>query len=92
MTHHVQMPRLCDDCETTAQALAETSPPNDRVIKRCAHGTEGVVIAVGAKRGGAIMNWHIEGPLTEEQADVLGARIVLGFSAAGMRVHEITRQ
>jgi hypothetical protein len=92
MTHHVQMPRLCDDCETTAQALAETSPPNDRVIKRCAHGTEGVVIAVGAKRGGAIMNWHIEGPLTEEQANVLMARMAIGMAAGGIKAREITRQ
>ena len=91
MTQHVQQPRLCAECETVAHALAETGPTLDRVIKRCSHGADGVVIAVGAKRGGAIMNWQIEGPLTEEQADILGARMVHAMTAAGMKVHEIPR-
>jgi hypothetical protein len=92
MTQHVQQPRLCPECETAAHALAETGPPDDRVIKRCSHGGDGAVIAVAAKRGGAIVNWHLEGPLTEEQADILGDRILLAMAAAGMKVHDITRQ
>jgi hypothetical protein len=92
MTHHVQQPRLCDDCETSAQALAETSEPHEAVIKGCPHGAEGVVVAVAAKRGAAIVNWHLEGPLTEEQANVLMARMAIGMAAGGIKAREITRQ
>jgi hypothetical protein len=89
MTTHVRQPALCADCLAVVEALAEAGPPNDRVIKRCPHNG---VIAVAAKRGGSIMNWHLEGPLTDEQADVIGAKILAQFAAAGMVHHEITKQ
>jgi hypothetical protein len=92
MMNHAAQPALCADCLNVAQALAETGPPNDRVIKLCSHGTGGVVIAVAAKLGGTIMHWHLEGPLSDDQADVVGAKILAQFAAAGMVHHEITKQ
>lgn len=89
MTQHVPQARLCPDCETVAHALAEAGPPDDRVLKRCPHNR---VIAVASKRGGTIVLWQLLGPLTDEQADVLGAKIFLDMAAAGMKVHEVTRQ
>jgi hypothetical protein len=92
-SNHAAMPALCAECLTVAHALAETGPPNDRVIKLCAHaGPDLAVIAVGAKIGGEIKNWHLEGPLTEEQAHVVGTRIMMQFAAAGMFHHPITKQ
>jgi hypothetical protein len=92
MTNHVPQPQLCADCLNVAHALAETGPPSDRVIKRCSHGADGVVIAVGSKIGGRICHWHCDGPMDEAQADVVGARILMQFAAAGMVGHDITRQ
>jgi hypothetical protein len=92
MTTHAAQPALCADCLSVAQALAETGPPNDRVIKLCSHGADGVVIAVAAKVGGTITHWHLEGPLSDAEADIVGAKILATFAAAGMVHHEITRQ
>jgi hypothetical protein len=89
MTEHAPQPRLCPDCEAVAHALAEVGPPNDAVLKRCPHNA---VIAVGSKRGKTLVHWHVEGPLTDEQADAVGARLLLIFGAAGMNVHDIARQ
>jgi hypothetical protein len=89
MTEHVPQPRLCPDCEAVAHALAEAGPPDDAVLKRCTHNA---VIAVGSKRGKTLVHWHVEGPLTDEQADMVGARLLLALAAAGMNVHEIARQ
>lgn len=89
MTQHAPQARLCPDCETVAHALAEAGPRDDKVIKRCPHNA---VIAVGIKRGGVIVRWSIEGPLTDEEADVFGANLLLGYAAAGMKEHKITRQ
>jgi hypothetical protein len=72
-----------------AHALADAGPPNDCVLKRCTHNG---VVAVGSKRGATIAHWHIEGPLSDEQADALGARLLLAFAAAGMVDHTSTRQ
>jgi hypothetical protein len=92
MIEHAHQPKLCAECETVAHALAETGPPDDRVIKRCWHDPAGVVIGVAAKRGGQIVNWHVEGPMSESQADVVGAAIVATMVRSGMKVHEITKQ
>ena len=89
MTDHAKQPQLCANCEAVAHALAEAGPPDDAVLKRCEHNA---VVAVGSKRGKTLVHWHIEGPLTDKQADQLGARLLLMFEAAGMKVHEITRQ
>ena len=86
---HARQARLCPECETVAQALAESGPPNDVVFKRCPHNA---VIAVASKAGGHIAHWNLQGPLTDEQADVVGARILLTLAAAGIKEHEITRQ
>jgi hypothetical protein len=86
---HAPQPRLCPDCLAVAHALADAGPPDDRVLKRCPHTG---AVAVAAKRGGAIVSWHMEGPLTDEQADVLGARLLLAFAAAGMVDHTPTEQ
>jgi hypothetical protein len=89
VTQHAQQPRLCAECEAVAHALADAGPPNDHVLKRCTHNG---VVAVAAKRGGIIMSWQCEGPLTDEQADALGARLLRAFAAAGMVDHTPTRQ
>jgi hypothetical protein len=89
MTNHAAQPALCADCLSIVHALAEAGPPDDRVIKRCPHNA---VIAVVAKRGGTIVNWHLQGPLTDAEADVIGAKILAQFAAAGMVAHEITKQ
>jgi hypothetical protein len=89
MSKHVPQPRLCPDCEAVAHALAEAGPPDDAVLKRCPHNA---VIAVGSKQGSALVHWHLEGPLTDEQADAVAARVLLALTAAGMKVHEITQQ
>jgi hypothetical protein len=89
MTDHARQPQLCPDCEAVAHALAEAGPPNDAVLKRCTHNA---VIAVGSKQGRTLVHWHVEGPLTDKQADQLTARLLLTFAAAGMRSHDIKRQ
>jgi hypothetical protein len=89
MTQHAPQAQLCPDCETVAHALAEAGPPHDAVLKRCPHNA---VIAVAHKRGGEIVRWQIEGPLTDKQADQLGVRLILTLAAAGMQLHDITRQ
>jgi hypothetical protein len=89
MTNHAAQPALCADCLSIIHMLAEAGPPDDRVIKRCSHNG---VIAVVAKRAGTIVNWHLEGPLTEAEADAIGAKILMQFAAAGMVGHEIKRQ
>jgi hypothetical protein len=89
MTTHTPPPQLCADCLSMVHALAETGPADDRVIKRCPHNG---VIAVAAKRGGSIVNWHLEGPLTDAEADAIGAKILTQFAMAGMVAHEITKQ
>jgi hypothetical protein len=89
MSEHAKQPQLCPDCEAVAHALAEAGPPDDVVLKRCPHNA---VIAVGSKQGKTLVHWHVEGPLTDEQADAVGARVLLAFAAAGMNVHEISRQ
>lgn len=89
MSDHVPQPRLCPDCEAVAHALAETSPPNDAVFKRCTHNA---VIAVGSKQGKTLVHWHLEGPLTDEQADAVAARVLLALTASGMTAREIDQQ
>jgi hypothetical protein len=89
MTQHAPMPRLCPDCEVVAHALADAGPLNDMVFQPCPHNR---VIAVGSKQGKTLVHWHVEGPLTDEQADNATARVLLALAAAGMKVHEVTRQ
>jgi hypothetical protein len=89
MTEHSKQAALCPSCEAIAQSLAEAGPVNDTVLKRCPHNG---VIAVASKRGGKITHWHLEGPLTDAEADAIGAKILAQFAAAGMQVHEVTRQ
>jgi hypothetical protein len=89
MLKHVPQPRLCPDCEAIVHAKAEAGPPNDLVIQRCLHNA---VFAVGTKQGGTLVHFHVEGPLTDEQANTATVRVLLAAAAAGMKVHEITRQ
>jgi hypothetical protein len=89
MTQHAPQPRLCDNCLAVAHSLAAVGKPDDRVLKRCPHtGT----IAVGATRGGIIMSWHLEGPLTDAEADIVSARILGLFAHAGLSDNTPTRQ
>jgi hypothetical protein len=85
MSKHAPQPRLCPDCEAVAHALAEAGPANDMVFKRCIHNA---VIGLGSKVGKTLVSWQIEGPLTDQQADQLCARLLLAFEAAGMKVHD----
>lgn len=50
------------------------------------------MIAVAAKRGGTIAHWHLEGPLSDAEADLVGAKILMMFAAAGMVDHTPTEQ
>jgi hypothetical protein len=86
---HAEQPRLCPDCEAIAHAEAEAGPPDDAVIKRCLHNA---VLAIGSKQGGTLVHWHIEGPLTDEQANTATVRVLMALAAAGMKVHDTTRQ
>jgi hypothetical protein len=89
MTEHVPQPQLCPECESVAHAIADVGPPDDAVFKRCPHNR---VLAVGSKQGKTLVHWHVEGPLTDEQADTAAARVLLALAAAGMKVHEISSQ
>jgi hypothetical protein len=85
MSKHVPQPQLCPDCEILAHALAESGPPNDTVLKRCMHNR---TIAIASKRNGIIVNWIVEGPVTDQQAHALAAKLLSG----GAPVREFRRQ
>jgi hypothetical protein len=86
---HAEQPRLCNECLSVAHSLAAIGKPDDRVIKRCPHNG---VIAVGMTRGGIIRSWHAEGPLSDAQADAVGARLIDMFRRADMVDNTPTRQ
>jgi hypothetical protein len=93
MQNHVPLPSLCKACEARAYTLAEMGPPEDSVIKRCdCGGANQTVIAVASKSRGRIVHWHIEGPMSAEQARVLGAAILKTFANAGMQIHDLPTQ
>jgi hypothetical protein len=92
MTQHATQPQICPECEGVAHALAETGPRDDRVLKLCEHGATGVVIGVAVKRGGRILSWTIQGPMTEAETQVALAMIVAAHERAGMKIHKITEQ
>lgn len=83
MKTHAPQPRLCEACEARAHELATTTR-GQHVLKRCDHvHAAGVVIAVALVRERKIASWHLEGPLTEHESEVLAARLVASFAAAG---------
>jgi hypothetical protein len=67
--------------------LAEANPLDLHVLKRC---LENAVIVLGFVRDGRIRAWQIEGPLTDEQAEATGARIMALMAAAGGTSHGVT--
>jgi len=81
MKTHAPQPRLCEACAARAHELATTTK-GQHVLKRCDH-VAGVVIAVALVRHRQIASWHLEGPLSEQEAEVLAARLVAAFAAAG---------
>jgi hypothetical protein len=87
--NHTPPPQPCADCLAIIHAIADAGPREDRVLQFCTHHG---VLAVASKRAGEIVNWHLEGPLTDAEAGEVAARLHERFAAAGMKVHEITRQ
>jgi hypothetical protein len=89
MKNHAPPPQLCAHCLAIVHALADAGPLEDPVLKFCPHAA---VIAVASRRAGAIHNWHLERPLTEAEAIEIAAKLHARFAAAGMKVHDVTRQ
>jgi hypothetical protein len=86
--NHVPQPRICDACHASAQTIAEMSPPEHRVLKVChCDGENSVVVAVGAMREGRIVHWHVEGPMSMDQALAVTDSIVAQFTRAGASIH-----
>ena len=89
MVKHAEQPSLCAKCLAEAHVLAETGRPNDRVLKLCkCAGDDSAVIAVAVKVFGKIIHWHVEGPCSIEQADVISVKIIETLLRGGMRVHD----
>ena len=89
MTQHVQQPRLCPDCETSAQAFADTGQPDSAVYQICEHNR---VIGVASKIAQRIVTWHLEGPIDPDKFDVYAVSVLAVMMSKGMRVQEVTRQ
>jgi len=89
MTQHAQQARLCPDCETTAQALAETGPPDSTVFQICEHNR---VIGVASKIAQRIVTWHLEGPIEPDKFDASAIAVLAVMMGKGMKVQEVTRQ
>jgi hypothetical protein len=86
--NHVDQPRLCAACLAGAHTIAAMSPPEHRVLKLCdCAGENACVVAVGAMHQGRICHWHVEGPMTMEQAAQVVGSIVAQFERAGCGIH-----
>jgi hypothetical protein len=81
---HTPQPALCAACATRVHELAENTR-GQHVLKRCDHDAAGIVIAVALVGNRQIRSWHIEGPMSEREADTLAMRLATTFAAAGGR-------
>jgi len=86
--NHVDQPKLCAACLASAHTIAAMSAPEHGVLKLCScNGENACVVAVGAMQRGRICHWHVEGPMSTEQALAAVASIVAQFERAGAGVH-----
>lgn len=74
-----RVPRPCDPCCSEARRMAREH--RRTAAKLCRHGRRGVILLVAHWHGDAVVQWTIDGPMSEEQAAVAVAALDRAIAA-----------
>jgi hypothetical protein len=86
---HAPPPAPCEDCLALIHAVADTRPLEETAMKFCPHNG---VLAVARRIAGAIVTWHLEGPLSNAEAIEVAETMQGILATEGLKVHEIATQ